>query len=73
MSFSSTAALPAGVLFDMDGLLLDSEEVWFATETEMMAEYRVPWGVADHQALVGTASKVSSAYIAAKVNAAGTR
>jgi HAD superfamily hydrolase (TIGR01509 family) len=71
MSFSASAGLPAGVLFDMDGLLLDSEEVWFATETDMMAEYGVPWGVTDHQTLVGTASKVSSAYIAAKVNAFG--
>jgi HAD superfamily hydrolase (TIGR01509 family) len=58
--------LPAAVLFDMDGLLLDSEEVWFAVETEMMAEYGAPWGAADHAALVGSAMAVSSAYIATR-------
>jgi HAD superfamily hydrolase (TIGR01509 family) len=61
--------LPAAVLFDMDGLLLDSEEVWFAVETEMMAEYRAPWGAEDHAALVGSAMAVSSAYIAARAGA----
>jgi HAD superfamily hydrolase (TIGR01509 family) len=62
----AAGSLPAAVLFDMDGLLLDSEEVWFAAETEMMAEYGAPWGAADHAALVGSAMAVSSAYIAAR-------
>jgi HAD superfamily hydrolase (TIGR01509 family) len=64
MSQPIDGALPLAVLFDMDGLLLDSEEVWFAAETEMMAEYGAPWGAADHAALVGSAMAVSSKYIA---------
>ena len=35
--------LPA-VLFDMDGLLVDTEATWFAVETEIMAGLGAPWG-----------------------------
>ncbi len=61
------AGLPAAVLFDMDGLLLDTEPVWFEVETQMMAEYRAPWGPADHAVLVGSALPVSSAFLAERI------
>ena len=34
----------AAVLFDMDGLLVDTEPIWFAVETEIMAELGGAWG-----------------------------
>ena len=33
----------AAVLFDMDGLLVDTEPLWFETETEVMARLGAPW------------------------------
>jgi HAD superfamily hydrolase (TIGR01509 family) len=55
------ASLPAsprrgelqGVLFDMDGLLVDSEPLWFEVECAVMARLDGRWGEADQQALVG--------------------
>jgi HAD superfamily hydrolase (TIGR01509 family) len=50
-------ALPAGglqgVLFDMDGLIVDSEPLWFEVECAVMARLGGRWGEADQQALVG--------------------
>ena len=42
-----------GVLFDMDGLLVDSEPLWFEVECAVMARLDGPWSEADQQALVG--------------------
>jgi len=55
------ASLPAsprrgrlqGVLFDMDGLLVDSEPLWFEVESSVMARLDGRWTEADQQALVG--------------------
>jgi HAD superfamily hydrolase (TIGR01509 family) len=41
------------VLFDMDGLLIDSEPLWFEVERSIMAELGGEWGPADQLALVG--------------------
>ena len=41
------------VLFDMDGLLLDSEHTWLAVETEVMAALGASWGPQHQRALVG--------------------
>jgi HAD superfamily hydrolase (TIGR01509 family) len=46
------AALRA-VLFDMDGLLVDSEPLWFEVERSVMARLGGQWGEADQQALIG--------------------
>ncbi|HUA30327.1 MAG TPA: HAD family phosphatase [Streptosporangiaceae bacterium] len=43
----------AGVLFDMDGLLVDSEPLWFEVECSVMARLDGRWSQADQQALVG--------------------
>ena len=45
--------LPAALLFDMDGLLVDTERTWFAVETEIMADLGAPWGEEHQAALVG--------------------
>ncbi|MGH3156828.1 MAG: HAD hydrolase-like protein, partial [Streptosporangiaceae bacterium] len=41
------------VLFDMDGLLVDTEPLWFEVETEVMARLGGEWGSADQAKLVG--------------------
>jgi HAD superfamily hydrolase (TIGR01509 family) len=53
----------AAVLFDMDGLLVDSEPVWFDVEAEVMAGLGVRWTKADQAACVGGPTDRSSAYM----------
>jgi beta-phosphoglucomutase-like phosphatase (HAD superfamily) len=59
--------LPAAVLFDMDGLLIDTEPMWFAVEIEILAELGATWDHTDHATLVGNALPVSSKFIADRV------
>ncbi|HYK70633.1 MAG TPA: HAD family phosphatase [Streptosporangiaceae bacterium] len=47
-----TGSLEA-VMFDMDGLLVDSEPLWFLTESAVMARLGGMWAPADQHALVG--------------------
>ena len=44
---------PAAVLFDMDGLLVDTEPLWFMAESTVMARMGVQWEPADQSALIG--------------------
>jgi HAD superfamily hydrolase (TIGR01509 family) len=41
------------VLFDMDGLLIDSEPLWLAAETAVMERLGAGWTEADQHALLG--------------------
>jgi HAD superfamily hydrolase (TIGR01509 family) len=41
------------VLFDMDGLLVDTEHAWFAAERHVMAELGGAWADPDAEAMVG--------------------
>src|SRR5215475_14851200 len=41
------------VMFDMDGLLVDSEPLWFLAESSVMARLGGTWSPADQHALVG--------------------
>ncbi len=59
------AALHA-VLFDMDGLLVDSEPLWFVVEREVMARLGGPWGEADQQALIGGSLERTVSWLLAK-------
>jgi HAD superfamily hydrolase (TIGR01509 family) len=43
----------AGVLFDMDGLLVDSEPLWFEVECGVAARLDGNWSETDQQALIG--------------------
>ncbi len=56
--------LPAAVLFDMDGLLIDTEPLWFSVETDILNELGAQWHLDDHKTLVGSSLKVSSAFVA---------
>jgi HAD superfamily hydrolase (TIGR01509 family) len=42
------------VLFDMDGLLIDSEPLWFEVETEVMTRLGGTWTEADQETLLGS-------------------
>ncbi len=41
------------VLFDMDGLFVDTEHAWFAAERLVMAELGAAWADSDAEAMVG--------------------
>lgn len=46
-------SLPAAVFFDMDGLLVDSEETWYQTECDVMAALGGTWSRPQQEQLVG--------------------
>ena len=52
MTHGSEAAR-AAVLFDMDGLLIDSEPLWLEAETAVMARLGADWTPADQAQLLG--------------------
>ena len=59
-----------GILFDMDGLFIDSEPAWHAAETEMMRGYGYNWQPEDQlQCLGGPLSRVSE-YMSSCLNGA---
>jgi len=62
-----------GVLFDMDGLLVDSEPIWFEVECSVMARLGGSWGEADQQALVGGSLDRSLDYLLAKATRPASR
>ena len=51
------------VLFDMDGLLVDSEPLWFEVECSVMARLDGRWSEADQQALIGGSLPRTVAYL----------
>jgi HAD superfamily hydrolase (TIGR01509 family) len=58
-----SAIAPQALLFDMDGLLVDTESTWFAVETEVMARLGAPWGPEHQEALVGGPLENSARYM----------
>jgi HAD superfamily hydrolase (TIGR01509 family) len=66
-----TSGLEA-VLFDMDGLLVDTEPLWFETESEVMARLGAPWTTQDQAALLGGSMERSVAYLLAKATTPGS-
>jgi HAD superfamily hydrolase (TIGR01509 family) len=54
------------VLFDMDGLLVNSEPLWFEVEAQIMARMGSPWGPADQEHLIGGSLRRSTAYMQSK-------
>ena len=57
---------PRAVLFDMDGLLVDTEPLWFEVETEVMARLGGAWTEADQQELLGSSLENSVRYFSAR-------
>jgi HAD superfamily hydrolase (TIGR01509 family) len=62
-----------GVLFDMDGLLVDTEPLWFEVESAVMARLGGSWGDADQQALVGGSLRRTLDYLLARATRPASR
>lgn len=45
-----------GVIFDMDGLLIDSEPAWDKARAELAAQYGKPWTTKDHHNVMGVST-----------------
>lgn len=61
--------LPAAVLWDMDGTLVDSEHHWFASEKKLAAAHNYEWTDSDGHALIGSSLYDSSRIIRDKIGA----
>jgi HAD superfamily hydrolase (TIGR01509 family) len=66
---SQSAERLQAVVFDMDGVLVDSEPLWFEAERAVMARLGGSWTAADQQVLVGGSMAATTAYLLDK----GTR
>lgn len=53
-------------MFDMDGLLVDSEPLWFLAESVVMARLGGAWAPADQHALVGGSMTSTVGYLLAR-------
>lgn len=60
---SATASLPAAVLWDMDGTLVDTEPYWIQAEHELVAAHGGVWNDEFAHQLVGNALEVSAQLI----------
>jgi HAD superfamily hydrolase (TIGR01509 family) len=53
-------------MFDMDGLLVDTEPLWFEVESRVMARLGGAWGAADQEQLVGGSLERTLDYLLAR-------
>ncbi len=62
--------VPEAVVFDLDGLLVDSEDAWGAAERRVVLDYGKPWDPAVRTLLLGRgpdeASRVLAEYVGAR-------
>ena len=58
------------IIFDMDGLLIDSEAVWYQVRREWMASQGVEWTDADQRAVMGVDTKTWVGHMAGKMDSA---
>lgn len=56
----------AAALFDMDGLLVDTEPLWLETETEVMDRLGAAWTPDDQEALLGGSMERTVSYLLSK-------
>jgi HAD superfamily hydrolase (TIGR01509 family) len=63
----SIGARYRAVVFDMDGLLLETEDLWHASESELFERHGVAFTREDQLALIGTGAEVSSRYYAERL------
>ncbi len=55
------------VVFDLDGLLVDSEPVWFRVRTEMFGRFGLTWTDDDQKALMGRSTQAWIDYVFEKL------
>lgn len=63
--------LPAAVVFDNDGLLLDTESVWTRAEQDLFARRGLDFTAADKRQLVGTSAAIAGALLERRLNEPG--
>jgi HAD superfamily hydrolase (TIGR01509 family) len=63
---STSVSDPWAVLFDMDGLLIDSEPLWLQSETAVMARLGASWTEEDQVQLLGGSLERTVRYFLAK-------
>jgi HAD superfamily hydrolase (TIGR01509 family) len=59
-------AVLQAVMFDMDGLLVDSEPLWFRAENAVMERLDGSWAEADQHVLVGGSMETTVSYLLSK-------
>jgi HAD superfamily hydrolase (TIGR01509 family) len=64
---AGTTPLPDAVFFDMDGLLVETEHIWYLAETEIMVGLGADWGPEHQAALVGGPVSLAVDYMVAHV------
>ena len=62
----------AAVIFDNDGLLLDTEEAWTRAEVELFARRRRTWTMAHKQELLGSSGPIAEAKLERMLDLPGT-
>lgn len=58
----------SGILFDMDGTLFGTEEIWYRSEQRLMSRFGVEWNRADHAICVGGPISRVTNYMLDKLN-----
>jgi HAD superfamily hydrolase (TIGR01509 family) len=62
---------PDAVVFDNDGLLLDTESVWTRAERDLFERYRVEFTAAHKRELVGTSAEVAGGILERRLSEPG--
>ena len=70
-TIAGPVATPAAVIFDNDGLLLDSEAVWSRAEEDLFGRRGLRFTLAHKRELVGTSAQIAGAILARQLNEPG--
>ena len=62
------AALPAAVVFDNDGLLLDTESVWTRAERDLFERHGRELTPGDKRDLVGTSAEIAGGILEGRLD-----
>jgi HAD superfamily hydrolase (TIGR01509 family) len=65
------ATLPAAVVFDNDGLLLDTESVWTRAEQDLFERRGTEFSPADKRELVGTSAEIAGGILERRLGEPG--